>query len=49
MFLEMLERFIQMRTTNPNESFNAQIWRRDPKHLPLGKMTVETSGSVEIQ
>ena len=37
---ELLERCTKMRTTNPNESFNAEIWRRAPKHLPLGKPTV---------
>ena len=31
-----------LRTTNPNESFNTQIWRRAPKHLPVNKNTVST-------
>ena len=41
-FLDLLERCTKMRTTNANESFNAQIWRRALKHLPDGKDTVET-------
>ena len=37
-----------MRTTNANESFNAQIWRRAPKHLPVGKDTVETAVAMAV-
>ena len=37
-----------MRTTNPNESFNAQIWRRAPKHLPVNKNTVSTAVSMAV-
>ena len=45
---DLLKRCTQMRTTNPNESFNAQIWRRAPKHLPLGKQTVETAVAMAV-
>ena len=31
-----------MRTTNPKESFNAEAWRRTPKHLLVTKNTVST-------
>ena len=45
---ELLERCTKMRTTNPNEIFNAQIWRRAPKHLPLGKLTVDTAVAMAV-
>ena len=32
-----------MRTTNPNESFNAEAWRRTPKHLLVTKNNVSTA------
>ena len=38
---EFLERCTKMRTSNPNESFKSQIWRRAPKELPLWKPTVD--------
>ena len=41
---ELLERCTKMRTTNPN----AQIWRRAPKHLPLGKLTVDTAVAMAL-
>ena len=37
-----------MQTTNPNECFNAQIWRRASKHLPLGKPTVDTAVAMAV-
>ena len=39
---ELLERCTRMRTTNPNESFNIQAWRRTPKDLLVTK-TVSTA------
>ena len=36
-FPELLERCSRMRTTNPNESFNVQVWRRTPKDLLVTK------------
>ena len=38
----------RMRSTNPNESFNTQIWRRAPKHLPVNKNTVSTAVSMTV-
>ena len=31
-----------MRTTTPNESFNAKAWNRSPKHPLVTKNTVST-------
>ena len=39
---ELLERCTRMRTTNPNESFNIQAWKRTPKDLLVTK-TVSTA------
>ena len=36
------------RTTNPNESFKAQIWRRATKHLPVGKQTLDTEVAMAV-
>ena len=36
------ERCSRMRTTTPNESFNAKAWNRSPKHLLVTKNTVST-------
>ena len=38
-----------MQTTNPNESFNSHIWRRAPKHLPLGKPTVDIAVAMAVR
>ena len=37
-----------MHTTNANECLNAQIWKRAPKHLPLGTDTVMTATSMAV-
>ena len=37
-----------MRSTKSNESFNAQIWRHTPKHIPLGKPTVDTAVAMAV-
>ena len=47
-FSELLERCTRIRTTNLNESFNAQIWTRAPKHLPVNKNTVSTTVSMTV-
>ena len=31
-----------------NESFNAQIWKRAPKHLPISKKSVECAVSMAV-
>ena len=45
---KLLERCTKMQTTNPNESINAQIRRCAPKHLPLGKPTVDTAVAMAV-
>ena len=42
-FSELWEGCTRMRTTNPNESFNVQAWRRTPKDLLVTKNTVSTA------
>ena len=43
-----MEKCTRMRTTNPDELFNAQLWRRAPKHLPVNKNNVSTAVSMAV-
>ncbi|XP_046145882.1 uncharacterized protein LOC123989223 [Osmia bicornis bicornis] len=38
---ELLERCLGGHTQNPNESFNATVWRMTPKHLNSGHQIIE--------
>ena len=40
---DLLQRCMRMKTQNPNECFNAQVWRRCPKTEPTSLRTVETA------
>lgn len=45
---ELLKRCMQLRTSNPNESLHATVWKRAPKAKYCGRKTVETAAALAV-
>ena len=45
---DLLERCKDLHTTNANESFNGQVWRRVPKYLPTSPQILETGVAMSV-
>ena len=45
---DLLERCKDLHTTNANESFNGQVWRRVPKYMPTSPQILETGVTMSV-